>query len=265
MTDSSPHFGSVHVRVDGVCGTIVLKSAARRNALSRAVWEQLQQALEDLHQQAGVRAVILTGHGDDFSSGTDLHELRGSMDDESPQQFWFADANQQRTVLTTMLQFPKPIIAAVNGPALGAGLGLVAACDLVVAAPQARFGFPEPQRGLTAGVAIPLIAFRLGAGQAGQLLLRGHTIDVHEAHRIGLVHQIVDFDLLWAQGREWANEIARSSPVALAITKRVLNETVGESVLSHLATAAAATATSRTTEHADEGVRAFLEKRSPKW
>ncbi len=136
MTSSSGNTTSVQVRVDGRCGTIVLKSPDRRNALDRDAWDQLQQALDDLHQQAGVRAIVLTGHGGCFSAGSDLHQIHRSMDDESPQPYWFADANQQRTVLTTMLQFPKPIIAAVNGPALGVGLGLVAACDLVLAAPR---------------------------------------------------------------------------------------------------------------------------------
>ena len=267
MTDLTAHPDpvQVHVRVDGPCGTIVLKSPQRRNALARATLDQLQQAFADLHQESQVRAVILTGHGEYFSSGTDLHEVESSLENETPQQFWFADANQQRTLLTSMLQFPKPIIAAVNGLALGTGLALVAACDLVLAAPTAQFGFPEAQRGLTAGIAIPLITFRLGAGHAGHLLMRGHTIDAQEAYRIGLVHKIVDFDLLWAQGREWVQEITEASPVALAITKRVLNETVGEPVLSYLSSAAAATATARTTEHAEEGIRAFLEKRPPKW
>jgi enoyl-CoA hydratase/carnithine racemase len=265
MSEMSVPTGTVQVRVDGPCGTIVLKSPSRCNALSRAVYHGLQQALDDLHQQPGVRAVLLTGHGEWFSSGTDLKEMADSLDQETPQQFWFADVNQQRAVLTSMLQYPKPIVAAVNGPALGTGLALVAACDLVLAAPQARFGFPEAQRGLSSGVGIPLIAFRLGAGQAGHLLMRGHTIDAPEAHRIGLVHHIAPYELLWAQGREWIHQIAQSSAVALAISKRVLNETVGESLVACLAAAAAATATARTTDHADEGVRAFLQKRPPKW
>jgi enoyl-CoA hydratase/carnithine racemase len=251
--------------VDGPCGTIILKAPERCNALTRATFDDLRQALEDLHQQRSVRAVIVTGHGPWFSAGTDLKEIAESLDEEDSQQFWFADVNQQRTLLTAMLQYPKPIIAAVNGPALGTGLALVAACDMVLAAPQASFGFPEAQRGLSAGVGIPLIAFRLGAGPAAHLLLRGHRIDAQEAHRVGLVHQIVPYDLLWAQARDLAHEIARSSGVALAITKRVLNEAVGESLVACLATAAAATAAARTTEHADEGVHAFLEKRPPKW
>jgi enoyl-CoA hydratase/carnithine racemase len=270
MTSSRPsrspsNASAVQVRVDGPCGTILIKSPDRCNALSRAAFDDLQQAFDDLHQQPGVRAVTLTGHGPWFSAGTDLKEIAHSLEQDDPQQYWFADANKQRSLLTAMLHYPKPIIAAVNGPALGTGLALVTACDLVLAAPQASFGFPEAQRGLSAGVGIPLIAFRLGAGQAAHLLLRGHPIDAQEAHRVGLVHQIVPYDLLWAQARQWAEDISRSSSVALSITKRVLNETVGETLAASLATAAAATATARTTEHADEGVHAFLEKRTPQW
>jgi methylglutaconyl-CoA hydratase len=265
MTGIPENTDIVNVRVDGPCGTIVIKSPDRCNALTRNVVDLLRQAFDDLHQQSSVKAVVLTGHGNYFSAGTDLREIHASLQAESPEQFWFADASQQRAILTTMLQFPKPIIAAVNGPALGTGLALVVACDMVLAAPQATFGFPEARRGLCAGVAVPLLTFRLGAGQAGHLLLRGHSIDAHEAYRIGLVHELVDYDLLWARARQWVNEIAQSSPVALALTKRILNETVGEPMMTYLATAAAATATARTTDDAEKGVRAFVEKQQPQW
>jgi enoyl-CoA hydratase/carnithine racemase len=97
------------------------------------------------------------------------------------------------------------------------------------------------------------------------LLLKGQTIGAERAQQIGLVHELVAHDLLWARANQWTQEIALASPVAVALNKRVLNETVGESLLSSLASAAAATATGRTTEDAAEGVAAFVEKRNPKW
>lgn len=255
----------VQTRVDGTCGTIVLKQPARRNAVTRAMLRSLIEAFGDLHQQARVRGVILTGSGDCFCAGTDLYELRESQASRQAEPQWFDDANLQREVLTTILRFPKPVIAAVNGPALGLGLSLVAACDLALGTPEATFGLPEPQRGLTAGVAIPLLAFRLGASSASQLLLRGQTFDASQAQHLGLIQKIVEFNHVWLTAQQWVHDIAKSSSVSISMTKRVLNETVGEALLAQLAVAAAATASVRTTDDAHEGINAFLEKRAPNW
>lgn len=262
---SSSDSSTIRVRVDGNCGTIVLARPSRCNALSRSMLADLQEALGDLHQEYRVRAVVITGQGPYFSAGSDLHEIHATQGQDDPQATWFADANQLRELLTSMLQYPKPLIAAVNGAALGTGLALVSACDIVLAAPEAEFGFPESQRGLTAGIAIPLMSFRIGAGQAAPLVLRSQTISAERAMQIGLVHELVQHDLLWARANQWTQEIASASPVAVTLNKRVLNETVGEALISSLASAAAATATGRTTDAAREGVAAFVEKRPPRW
>ena len=178
---------------------------------------------------------------------------------------WFADVTALRDLYVALLHFPKPVIAAVNGAALGTGLGLVGACDLTLACPEATFGFPEPQRGLTAGIAIPLLNFRIGAGRAAQLLLQGQPIVAQEAHRLGIIQELVPHDLLWARAHELAAQIAQLAPESIAITKRVLNETVGEHLLTELSAAAAATAAARTTDVSAEGVAAFLQKRPPDW
>jgi methylglutaconyl-CoA hydratase len=168
-------------------------------------------------------------------------------------------------VIETMLRFPKPLVAAVNGAAVAGGAGLVMACDLVVASPDAAFGFPEPRRGIVAGMVAPLLAFRIGGGQAAYLLLSAQIIDAQEAHRLGVFHELVDQDKVWARANQLIGEMAHSAPDALQATKRLLNETVGEQLLSQLAAGAAASAASRTTEAAAEGLRAFVEKRAPKW
>ena len=256
---------TIHIRADGPCGTIVIQNPEHRNALTREMLANLRGALDDLYQQKSVRAVVLTGDGTSFSAGTDLRELYGNRDEEEIQQRWHLDAHLHRELVTQMLQFPKPIIAAINGPALGLGLGLVAACDLAIASPNATFGFPEVRRGLTAGVAIPLIAHRIGAARASHLLFRKNPIDAETALEVGLIQEIVSFDQVWARAYEWVEEIANASHIAISMTKRVLNETVGEALMSQLSAAAATTATARTTEHAMEGVNAFLEKRDPVW
>lgn len=257
----------VQIKIHGPAGTIVLDRPAKRNALTRALLNELLQAFHDLHQQKSVRAVILIGAGTAFCAGMDLDEMRATSQAPVMEAMaqWHEDAVLYRDVLETMLRFPKPIIAAVNGPAIAGGAGLVLASDLVVASNTATFGLPEPRRGIVAGLVSPLLAFRVGGGWAAQLLLSAQTIDATEAHRRGLFHELVAPDLIWARANELCIEAALSAPEALQLTKRMLNETIGEHLGVLLSAGAAVSATARTTEAAAEGVAAFLEKRPPKW
>ena len=255
----------IRINVHDHAGTIILNRPEKRNALTRAMLAELSQALGDLHLERRVRAVVLTGAGPAFCAGMDLQEMRETSRQESPHTQWHADAVQYRDLLETMWRYPKPLIAAVNGPAMAGGAGLLLGCDLVLAARTASFGLPEPLRGIVAGVVTPLLHFRIGGGQAARLLLSAQTIDAAEAHRIGLFHELVDPDHLWPKSVELAAQCARSAPEALQLTKRMLNETVGEYLPTLLSAGAAASATARTTEAAAEGLAAFLEKREPKW
>jgi len=246
-------------------GTIILNRPEKRNALSRELLRKLQQAFEDFHQERRVRAVILTGAGSAFCAGMDLGEMRETSELDEPYRQWHDDAVQYQELIETMLRFPKPIIAAVNGPAVAGGAGLVLATDLVVATHQARFGFPEPRRGIVAGMAAPLLTFRTGGGHAARMLLSADLIDSAEAHRIGVYHELVDENVIWARAHALAEKCAESAPEALQLTKRMINETIGEHLMTLLAAGAAASATARTTEAASEGLSAFLEKREPNW
>lgn len=255
----------VQVKVHGVAGTIILNRPDKRNALTRALIEELEQAFHDLHQERKVRAVILTGAGSAFCAGMDLSEMRETAQSPSPQERWADDARQYRDLLTTMLYFPKPIIAAVNGPAVAGGAGLVLASDIVLGAAEASFGLPEPQRGIVAGIVSPLLAFRIAAGHAARLLLNPTLIDGQEAYRIGVYHELLASHQIWARAMDVASQCALGAPEALQLTKQMLTETIGERLLTQLSAGAAASATARTTEAAQEGLAAFLEKRHPQW
>jgi len=246
-------------------GTIILNRPAKRNALTRALLKELIQAFEDLHQERKVRAVILTGAGTAFCAGMDLVEMQETSQAENACAMWHDDALLYRDLLETMLRFPKPIIAAVNGPVMAGGAGLVLASDLVLATPEATFGLPEPRRGIVAGLVSPLLVFRIGGGHAANLLLSARTISAEDALRMGLYHQIVKSDNIWVQAHELAQECAKSAPESLLLTKRMLNETIGEQLGTLLSAGAAVSATARTTEAAVEGLAAFLEKREPRW
>ncbi|MCA9248199.1 MAG: enoyl-CoA hydratase/isomerase family protein [Planctomycetales bacterium] len=255
----------VKVQVHGACGTIVINRPEKRNAISRNMLADLTQALGDLYLERRVRAVILTGAGTTFCAGMDLSEIHASQQENDSHRQWGEDSRQFLELITDLLQFPKPLIAAVAGPAVGGGAGLVLGCDLVIASPTANFGLPEPRRGIVAGIVAPLLAFRVGGGQAARLLLNSETIEAAEAHRIGVYHEIVAEDKNWARSVEVANQCARGAPEALQLTRRLLYETIAGQLETQLAAGAAASATARTTEAANEGISAFLEKREPKW
>jgi methylglutaconyl-CoA hydratase len=246
-------------------GTIILNRPDKRNALSRQMLEDIAQALDDLHQERKVRAVILTGAGTAFCAGMDLAEMQATSQQPDAWAQWHHDAVQYRELIDKMLLFPKPIIAAVNGPAVAGGAGLMLASDIVIGTPEARFGLPEPRRGIVAGLVSPLLVFRIGGSHAANLLLTARLIEPAEAQRIGLFHEVVKSDFVWARAQEIAGEVAKCAPEAIQLTKKMLNETIGEHLGTLLSAGAAASATARTTEAAREGLAAFLEKREPKW
>lgn len=257
--------GLVQVASRPPLGIITLQRPEKRNALSRALIEEIAQAFDDLHQERKVRAVVLTGSGKAFCAGMDLDEMLAASKADNAWHIWQEDAVLYRDLVEKMLRFPKPIIAAVNGPAMAGGLGLLLACDLAIATSAASVGLPEPRRGLVAGIVSPLLVFRIGAAHSAPLLLTARTFDAAEAHRIGLLHEIVTDDALLTRAAQLAAEISAGAPEAVQLTKRMLNETIGEALFTQLSAGAAASATARTTDAAKEGLSAFLEKREPKW
>jgi methylglutaconyl-CoA hydratase len=258
---------AIDVKVTGPIGTIVLNRPDRRNALTRAMLAQLGEALDDLHREKRVRVVVLTGAGPAFCAGMDLQEMQAatSLAHDEQHQDWRDSAEAYHDVITKMIDLPKPIIASVNGPAVAGGAGLVLASDIVVATPAAQFGLPEPRRGIIAGVVAPLLAFRAGGSTAARLLLTSSLIPAQEALRLNIYHELAGESVLWARSAQIGEDCAAGAPEALQLTKRLLYETIGEHLSTQLSVGAAMSATSRTTEAAQEGLKAFIEKRKPEW
>jgi methylglutaconyl-CoA hydratase len=256
---------SVEVKVIDAAGTIILNRPDYGNALTRSMVAQLVEALDDLYLEKRVRAIIITGAGASFCTGLDAAEMQATGEEDDPQNQYGADAAEFRDLAVRMLEITKPIIAAVNGPAWAAGAALVAASDLVVASNAASFGLPDVRYGLVAGVAAPLVSFRIGAGHAARLLQTGEAIDATEAHRIGLFHELTHPDSVWARAMQLAQQCAAGAPEAMQLTKRLVNETLGENLATQLAAGAVMTATARTTEAAAEGLAALAEGRAPQW
>ena len=216
-------------------GTIVINRPEKRNALSRYCMLQIKQALEDFHQDRSVRAGILIGAGDAFCAGMDLQEMQETSKEQDPQAQWHDDAQQYKQLVEMMLRFPKPLIAAVNGPAVAGGAGLVLACDLVVAGRSARFD----SRFLTIGI-------HPGGGHTWRLrnitdlqtakamVLFEQTMDGEQAARRGVAWDCVDDDILLDQAVEYAERAAGHPRELVAVTKQTLHDTaaVTESIPS---------------------------------
>jgi methylglutaconyl-CoA hydratase len=258
---------AIDVKVTGPIGTIVLNRPDRRNALTRSMLAQISEALSDLYREKRVRAIVLTGAGPAFCAGMDLQEMQtaATLPDTEKREDWGNTAESYREVITQMIELPKPIIASVNGPAVAGGAGLVLACDIVVATSTAQFGLPEPRRGIIAGVVAPLLAFRSGGSTAARLLVSSALIPAEEALRLNIYHELIDDPRLWARCVQIGEDCAAGAPEAIQLTKRLLYETIGEHLSTQLSVGAAMSATSRTTEAAQEGLAAFMEKRKPEW
>lgn len=255
----------VTVRVDKPSGTIVLNRPERRNAINVAMIGQLQEAFDDLRVEHSVASIILVGSGDIFSAGSDLKEIDDVASQPDAMATWHQQSQDLKSLIETILRSSKPVIAAVNGPVMGLGLTLMLACDMVVAAQSATVGFVEPHRGLSYGMTTPLLAFRTGTATASRLLLSGDTIDCETAQSLNLFHEVVPDDMIWVKAQELATQCAAGARESHQSTKNMLNDTIGESMLTQLSIGAANLAALRTTDAAKEGIMAFLEKRKPKW
>lgn len=257
----------VEVKVHDRVGTILMDRRERRNALHPQLIADLQTALGDLHQEKRVTAVVLSGAGEHFCAGIDMNVLAEIARLPAPDAFpqWLMLWRQQVELIEQMLRFPKPIVAAVDGAAVGSGLAMALASDLIMASQRASFSAAAAHRGLVGGATAPLLSFRFGGAIAARLLIAGEAIDADEAHRLGFCPPPVPPDQIWVAATGLARRCGEAPREAVQATKRLLNESIGETLLTQLASGAADSATACTTESAIEGVRAFLEHREPEW
>jgi methylglutaconyl-CoA hydratase len=253
----------VTVRDEGPVRVLTLDRPEARNALSRSLRAELHAAVDEAAADDAVRAVVVTGAGEAFCAGLDLRELEATL--AQAREEHEADTRQLAELLTAVVNCPKPVVAAVNGPAVAGGAGLATACDLALAAPQARFGYTEVRIGFVPALVSVLLLRQVGERHARELLLGGHLIDARRAAEIGLVNRVVESAPVLEAALDLAARLARNAPRALADTKELLARLPGTSLDEGLALAAQANVAARAGEELREGVRAFLEKREPEW
>jgi methylglutaconyl-CoA hydratase len=256
----------VLVASEGHVVTLTMNDPGRANPLSREMADTLRQMLERLADDAGVRAVVLCGSGRHFSGGADLAALerlaRGG--DEAASR---TDTECLQRLFETLLDYPKLTVAAVHGAAIAGGCGLATACDFVVAEPGARFAYTEVKIGFLAAMVLTFLTRRVAGHVARRMLLDPEMIDGRQAVALGLADELAEKGEALQTARALARSVcAKSSPSALAATKRLLNETVGRGWREALDVAAAANVRQRLHPDCARGVRSFLEtKTTPDW
>jgi len=242
---------------------IYLNRPARRNALNTELLNELRQSLADLAVRTEVRAVILTGEGRAFCSGLDLEELQ-QMHHKSFEES-LTDSQRYANLLKQIYRYPKPVIAALNGPAIAGGCGLASVCDLVVAARSARLGYTEAKIGFVAAIVSYFLARNVGEKTARDLLFTARHVEAEEAYRLGLVNEMVEDAELPARVRELARQLCANSAQSIQASKALLARIVSPDLDEALEYACELNARSRSSADCIEGVSAFLEKRPPKW
>ena len=241
---------------------VTLNRPEKRNALSHELMQELLSALDEV-KSSGARILLLTGAGNAFCSGMDLDELK-AMGGRTPEEN-LADSRLIARLLRTVYEFPRPTIAAVEGPAVAGGCGIATLCDFTIASMEAKFGYPEARIGLVPALVSVWLRQQVGDKAARKLLLTGRIISAQEALAMGLVTEAVEPGRSRERADEIASELLTNSPGALASTKRALLGFFERELDWQLEAAIAANAAMRSTPDFREGLSSFVEKRKPKW
>jgi methylglutaconyl-CoA hydratase len=257
-------FKTLEVSVNHRVAVIWLAREAVRNAFNEVSIAELTEAFAQYGHDDGVRAVVLAAQGPAFCAGADLDWMRrmAAYTNEENQ----ADAMKLATMLRTIYECPKPVIARVHGDAYAGGVGLVAACDIAVASLDASFCLSETKLGLIPATIGPYVLRALNANHARRYFLTAEKFSAAEAFRIGLVHDITPPEELDGKVNEILGALMLTSPSAVAEAKRLVRDLTAKPIDDGLvADTARRIAEIRTSADGREGVRSFLDKRKPQW
>lgn len=256
-------FKYLDIRRDGPIERLVLNRPDVRNAFNEGMIAELTWWANSVSCDGTVRLVVLEGAGATFCAGADLEWMRrmaGFSHDQNVD-----DASEMARMFLALDRLSVPVIGRVHGAALGGGVGLVAICDIVVAADDTIFGFTEVRLGLIPAVIAPFVVAKMGRSITRELFLTAERFDAARAQTLGLVHQVVPENALDAAVAAYAHEIMQGAPGALCAAKQLLAE-IGRRGPSDVASLCVeAIAKRRVSAEGQEGMKAFLEKRKPSW
>jgi len=257
-------YDTLDVQINHRVAIVWLTRETVRNAFNETSIAELTQAFTALGADDGVRAIVLAGRGPAFCAGADLGWMRrmaGFSHGENR-----ADAMKLATMLKTINECPKPVIARVHGDAYAGGIGLIAVCDIAVAAIGAGFCLSETRLGLIPATIGPYVLQAIGARAARRYFLSAERFDASEAFRLGLVHDLAPVEEIDLKINEMLGTLMQTSPNAVAESKRLVRELAGRPIDEALiADTAERIAAIRTSPDGREGVHAFLDKRKPRW
>ena len=245
-------------------GVIWLNRPEVRNAFNETMIAELTRAFRAADADKSIRAVVLAGHGPAFCAGADLNWMK-KMAGYSLRENQ-ADAMALAAMLNTIYMMQKPTVARVHGPAFAGGMGLVAACDIAIAAQEAEFCLSEVKLGLTAATISPYVVAAMGERYARRYFLSAERFTAAEAFRIGLVHDLATMEELDASVNALLAHLLAASPAAIAASKELIRAVARAPIDQKLiADTAARIAAARASTDGMEGIRSFLEKRKPAW
>ena len=257
-------YDTLTVEIRDKVATVTLNRPDVRNAFNEHSINELTRAFAELGRNDTLRAIVLAANGPAFCAGGDLNWMK-KMAHYSHEENQ-ADAMQLAQMLRTIYLCPKPVIARVHGDCYAGGMGLVSACDIVIAAPEANFCLSEVKLGLIPATISPYVIKAMGEQASRRYFLTAERFSATEAHRIGLVHELVSADALDAKLAEVLKALVTNSPNAVREAKVLVREVVGQPVGDALlADTAERIAHIRASEQGREGVASFLEKRKPGW
>ncbi len=244
--------------------TLTLNRPDVRNAFNDDMIAELAQAFTALGAHADVRCIVLAAEGAAFCAGADLNWMRRMADYSHAENI--ADAAQLADMLRVVYRCPKPTIARIQGDVYAGGMGLVAACDMVVSVDSAHYCLSEVKLGLVPATISPYVLRALGARAAHRYFLTAERFDAAEAHRIGLVHEMTTADLLDAKVAELIGALVNASPLAVKACKLLVQDVAEREINNELiALTVKGIADIRSSEEGKEGVQSFLQKRKPGW
>jgi methylglutaconyl-CoA hydratase len=255
-------YESITLQIHDVVAVLTLNRPDKRNAITHTMIAEILEALDDA-EKSPARVLILTGAANAFCAGMDLQALKDFRSQSDAEVV--ADARLIATLFRRLYSFPKPTIAAVNGPAIAGGCGLATVCDFTLAVPAAKFGYTEVRVGFIPALVSSYVIQQVGEKRARDLLLSGRIFSAAEAQSMGIVNELIEPDKLNPRALELARSLGEMSPVALSHTKRLLVNFSEDELNRQTEMAVEASARVRKTADFREGVAAFLEKRKPEW
>jgi len=261
---SDTRFESIELECAGGVAVVTLARTQVRNAFNEAMIAELTQAFLDLGADASVRAIVLAAKGPAFCAGADLDWMRrmsGYSLDENRR-----DARLLADMLRTIYECPKPTVARVQGDAYAGGMGLLAACDIAIAASSAGFCLSETRLGLIPATIGPYVIRAMGANAARRYFLTAEKFDAAQAHRIGLIHEVAPLEELDTKTGALLDALMATSDHAVSAAKQLVRDLVGRPIDDALvADTAERIAQIRASDDGREGIASFLGKRKPRW